>query len=58
MSITLFNYEWEFLMQLVNRIHCCTSYDELYQTFFKQLPTAIPFQTGIFLKLTAKMVMA
>lgn len=54
MNLTFFNYEWEFLIQLVNRIHCCTTYDEVCQTLLQQLPTTIPFQAGIIFRTDRK----
>jgi DNA-binding CsgD family transcriptional regulator len=54
MNFTFFNYEWEFLIQFVNRIHCCTSYTDLCQTLLQQLPTTISFQAGAFFRTDRK----
>lgn len=42
MRTTLLNYEWQFLLQLVTRIHYCKTYEETCDLINQQLPTLIP----------------
>ncbi len=47
MSSTLFDYEWQFLLQMVTRINYCETYTDTCDTILQQMRTLIPFQTGI-----------
>ena len=47
MSSTLFDYEWQFLLQMVSRINYCEAYTETCDTILQQARTLIPFGTGI-----------
>lgn len=47
MAEMLFDHEWELLLQIVNDIHCCSSYTEVCQTIIKQLPMVISFKKVI-----------
>jgi DNA-binding CsgD family transcriptional regulator len=46
-SSTLFDYEWQFLLQMVTRINYAETYPETCNTILQQMKTLIPFQTGI-----------
>jgi len=47
MSSTLFDYEWQFLVQMTTRFNYCTSYNETSNTFFQQIRTLIPHRSGV-----------
>ncbi len=47
MSSTLFDYEWQFLLQMVSRINYSQTYNETCDTILQQMRTLIPFETGI-----------
>lgn len=47
MSSTLFDYEWQFLLQMVSRINYSETYSETCDTILQQMRTLIPFQNGI-----------
>jgi DNA-binding CsgD family transcriptional regulator len=47
LSSTLFDYEWQFLLQMVSRINYSETYTETCDTILQQMRTLIPFQTGI-----------
>ncbi|NMA25786.1 MAG: hypothetical protein GX936_09000, partial [Clostridiales bacterium] len=47
MSSTLFDYEWQFLLQMVSRINYCETYTETCDTLLQQMRTLIPYQNGI-----------
>ncbi|MCF0120131.1 MAG: helix-turn-helix transcriptional regulator [Oscillospiraceae bacterium] len=47
MSSTLFDYEWQFLLQMVTRINYCATYEETCETILQQMRTLIPFYSGI-----------
>jgi DNA-binding CsgD family transcriptional regulator len=47
MSSTLFDYEWQFLLQMVTRLHYCETYPELCDTLLQQIRTLTPYRTGI-----------
>ena len=47
MSSTLFDYEWQFLIQMTTRINYCTTYQETCNTFLQQIRTLIPHQAGV-----------
>lgn len=47
MSSTLFDYEWQFLLQMVSRINYCKTYAETCDTILQQMRTLIPYQSGI-----------
>ena len=47
MSSTLFDYEWQYLLQMVTRVNYCDSYTETCDTILQQMRTLIPFQTGM-----------
>jgi DNA-binding CsgD family transcriptional regulator len=46
-SSTLFDYEWQFLLQMISRINYSETYVETCNTILQQMKTLIPFQTGI-----------
>jgi DNA-binding CsgD family transcriptional regulator len=43
----LFDYEWQFLLQMVTRIYYCETYRDTCVTILQQMKTLVPFQTGI-----------
>ncbi|UOO37232.1 hypothetical protein IZU99_08195 [Oscillospiraceae bacterium CM] len=47
MSSTLFDYEWQFLVQLITRMTYCQTYEETCEMLLQQLKTLIPFQSGL-----------
>ena len=47
MSSTLFDYEWQFLVQMTTRLHYCETYHEASNTFFQQVRTLIPYRSGV-----------
>lgn len=47
MSSTLFDYEWQFLIQMTTRINYCTTYHETCNTLLQQILTLIPHQIGL-----------
>jgi len=47
MSLTLFDYEWQFLIQMITRINYSWTYPETCDTFLQQMRTLIPYQTGV-----------
>ena len=47
MSSTLFDYEWQFLLQMVTRINYCVTYEETCETILQQMRTLIPFYSGV-----------
>lgn len=50
MSSVLFDYEWQFLLQMVTRINYSESYYDTCNTILQQIRTLIPYQTGIIFK--------
>ncbi|MDR2356842.1 MAG: helix-turn-helix transcriptional regulator [Oscillospiraceae bacterium] len=54
MSSTLFDYEWQFLLQMVTRINYSETYRETCNTILQQMRTLIPYQTGIIFKTSRK----
>lgn len=48
MRSPLFDYEWQFLIQMVTRIHYTSTYEELCQLLLEdQLPALIPFSRAV-----------
>lgn len=47
MSSTLFDYEWQFLIQMTTRINYCGSYPETCNIFLQQIRTLIPYSIGV-----------
>ncbi len=47
MSSTLFDYEWQFLLQMVLRITYSQTYTETCDTILQQMRTLIPYESGI-----------
>jgi len=47
LSSTLFDYEWQFLVQITTRINYCTTYTETCNTFLQQIRTLVPYSTGV-----------
>ena len=48
MRSSLFDYEWQFLTQMITRIHYTASYEELCRLLLEdQLPTLIPFDRAV-----------
>ncbi len=47
LSSTLFDYEWQFLLQMVSRINYCETYTETCDTILQQMRTLIPYRAGI-----------
>jgi len=47
MSSTLFDYEWQFLIQMTTRLNYCTTYPETCNTFLQQVRTLVPYSTGV-----------
>ena len=46
-SSTLFDYEWQFLLQMVSRVTYSETYQETCDTILQQMRTLIPYQSGI-----------
>jgi len=44
---TLFDYEWQFLIQMTTRINYCETYPEVCSTFLQQIRTLVPYQSGV-----------
>ena len=47
MSSALFDYEWQFLVQMIMRITYCENYTEACETLLRQLRTLIPYNSAI-----------
>ena len=47
MSLTLFDYEWQFLIQMTTRINYCGTYSETCTTLLQQARTLIPYRSGV-----------
>ena len=47
MSSTLFDYEWQFLIQMTTRINYCGTYAETCNTFLQQIRTLVPYNSGV-----------
>jgi len=43
----LFDYEWQFLLQLIGRLGYCETYEKLCATLYDQMRTLIPFYKGV-----------
>jgi DNA-binding CsgD family transcriptional regulator len=46
-SSTLFDYEWQFLLQMVTRINYSESYADVCNVILQQIKTLIPYQNGV-----------
>ena len=46
MSSALFDYEWQFLVQMIMRITYCENYTEACETLLRQLRTLIPYNSA------------
>lgn len=47
MSSTLFDYEWQFLLQMITRVNYSETYNDTCNMLLQQIKTLIPYQTGI-----------
>ena len=47
MSSMLFDYEWQFIVQMTTRLYYCGSYQELCRTFLQQINTLVPYHIGV-----------
>lgn len=47
LSSTLFDYEWQFLLQMVTRINYSETYTDTCDTILQQMKTLIPYRDGI-----------
>ncbi|MDR0905943.1 MAG: helix-turn-helix transcriptional regulator [Oscillospiraceae bacterium] len=47
MSSTLFDYEWQFLIQMISRVNYSDTYVNTCNTLLQQMKTLIPFQNGV-----------
>ena len=47
MNSTLFDYEWQYLIQLITRINGCPTYTETCNTYLQQIRALIPYDSGI-----------
>jgi DNA-binding CsgD family transcriptional regulator len=47
MSSTLFDYEWQFLIQMTTRINYCGTYTETSSTFMQQIRALVPYNGGV-----------
>ena len=47
MSSALFDYEWQFLIQMITRITYCETYNEASETLLRQLRTLIPYSSAV-----------
>ena len=52
MSSTLFDYEWQFLVQMTTRIYYSETYPETCNTFLQQIRTMIPYSKGVVFQAT------
>ena len=52
MSSALFDYEWQFLIQMTTRINYCGTYTETCVTFLQQIRTLIPYHIGVIFQAT------
>lgn len=46
MSSALFDYEWQFLVQMIMRVTYCENYTEACETLLRQLRTLIPYNVA------------
>lgn len=46
MSSALFDYEWQFLVQMITRITYCDTYNEVCDTLLRQIRTLIPYNSA------------
>ena len=46
-SSTLFDYEWQFLIQMTTRICYCESYSDLCITLLQQIRALVPYHNGV-----------
>ncbi len=47
MSSALFDYEWQFLVQMITRITYCDNYNDTCETLLRQLRTLIHFNSAV-----------
>ena len=47
MSSSLFDYEWQFLIQMITRLNYCISYSDICSTFLEQVRAIIPYHNGV-----------
>ena len=47
MSSTLFDYEWQFLIQMISRVNYAETYTDTCNVLLQQMKTLIPFRNGI-----------
>lgn len=50
-GISLFDNEWNYLLQIVNRIYSCESYENVCKTIAYQIYTLIPYKQNVFFKI-------
>lgn len=46
------DYEWQFLLQTVSRIYCCSTYQEALRTFAQQFQTLVKYDRDIFFNIS------
>jgi len=54
MSATLFDYEWQFLIQMISRVNYSETYNDTCNTLLQQMKTLIPFHTAIVFQASRK----
>lgn len=54
MDIKLFDHEWHYLLQMVNRIYMCRSYEDVCKTVAYQLHTLISYRHNVFFEIDRK----
>ena len=47
MSSTLFDYEWQFLIQMLTRLNYCNTYTDTCNTLLEQIRALIPYHNGV-----------
>jgi len=47
LSSALFDYEWQFLIQMTTRFNYCATYPETCNTFLQQIRALIPYNSGM-----------
>ena len=52
MSSILFDYEWQFLIQMTTRIYYCATYSETCDTFLQQINAIVPYHNGVVFQAT------
>jgi len=54
MSSTLFDYEWQFLIQMISRVNYSESYNDTCNMLLQQMKTLIPFNSAVVFQASRK----